>query len=422
METQIKPTEIAKVVEVKKALPSLVAGIGEFNLLIPQDVQAKIDYICSKIHDVEWSGTLFYLPNGTIENGDLSIKVLDIFVQDIGTAAYTEFSTSPDMIGYVAQHLELMEDGIQFGLIHSHNNMQTFFSGTDVATLQEEGNDRNHFVSLIVNNAGKYTARVTRKIYTTRKIKNNYSYFSFNNIKIFGKGEKEETIEEIEWFNLKITSEQSSEFSEIAERLEEIKSAKEAARVLAAKSVPFTQPYAGGQYPYMGTGQPKTPVWNNRTYEPTQYTMNMDDPTDYDSYLEEVAESKVAISEHTTIEEDGFGVKGLHFNKGVVNHIVKQLLTGNVLISSSIIANYSNLWRANELYFKQRFSDMQEFKEWAETFVEVLITNASDPLIETQGMDITYSVCSNDVLNILFDLPKSPFLDEYINILDLYLL
>ena len=56
------------------------------------------------------------------------------------------------------------------------------------------------------------------------------------------------------------------------------------------------------------------------------------------------------------------------------------------------------------------------------TFVEVLITNASDPLIETQGMDVTYSVCSNDVVNILFDLPKSPFLDEYINILDLYLL
>jgi len=420
METQIKPTEIAKVVEVKKVLPSLVAGIGEFNLLIPQDVQAKIDYICSKVHDVEWSGTLFYLPNGTIENGDLSIKVLDIFVQDIGTAAYTEFSTSPDMIGYVAQHLELMEDGIQFGLIHSHQSMPTFFSGTDVATLQEEGNDRNHFVSLIANNAGKYTARVTRKIYTTRKIKNNYSYFSFNNIKIFGKGEKEETIEEIEWFNLKITSEQSSEFSEIAERLEEIKAAKEAARVLSAKSAPFTQPYAGGQYPYMG--QSKTPAFNNRTYEPTQYTMPLDEPTDYDSYLEEIQENKVAISEHVTIEEDEFGVKGLHFNKGVVNHIVKQLLTGNVLISSSIITNYSNLWRANELYFKQRFSDMQEFKEWAETFVEVLITNASDPLIETQGMDVTYSVCSNDVVNILFDLPKSPFLDEYINILDLYLL
>jgi len=420
METQIKPTEIAKVVEVKKVLPSLVAGIGEFNLLIPQDVQAKIDYICSKVHDVEWSGTLFYTPSGSIEKGDFAVKALDIFVQDIGTAAYTEFSQSPDLVGYMAQHMELMEDAVYHALVHSHNTFATFFSGTDVATLQEEGNDRNHFVSLIANNAGKYTARVTRKIYTTRKIKNNYSYFSFNNIKIFGKGEKEETIEEIEWFNLKITSEQSSEFSEIAERLEEIKAAKEAARVLSAKSAPFTQPYAGGQYPYMG--QSKTPAFNNRTYEPTQYTMPLDEPTDYDSYLEEIQENKVAISEHVTIEEDEFGVKGLHFNKGVVNHIVKQLLTGNVLISSSIITNYSNLWRANELYFKQRFSDMQEFKEWAETFVEVLITNASDPLIETQGMDVTYSVCSNDVVNILFDLPKSPFLDEYINILDLYLL
>lgn len=421
METQIKPTEIAKVVEVKKPLPSLVAGIGEFNLLIPQDVQAKIDYICSKIHDVEWSGTLFYTPSGSIEKGDFAVKALDIFVQDIGTSAYTEFSQSPDLVGYMAQHMELMEDAVYHALIHSHNTFATFFSGTDVATLQEEGNDRNHFVSLIVNNAGKYTARVTRKIYTTRKIKNNYSYFSFNNIKIFGKGEKEETIEEIEWFNLKITSEQSSEFNEIAERLEEIKVAKEAARVLAAKNVPFTQPYSYGQnYPYMG--QSKEPVWNNRTYEPTQYTMPLDEPTDYDSYLEEVANNKKENLNSNSIEEEAFGVKGLHFNKGVVNHIVKQLLSGNVLINNSMPSSYIYLWKVNEPHFKQRFSDMQEFKEWAETFVEVLITNASDPLIEPQGMDVTYSVCTNDVLNILFELPKSPFLDEYINILDLYLL
>ena len=40
----------------------------------------------------------------------------------------------------------------------------TFFSGTDKATLQSEGSDMNHFVSLIVNNAGKYTAGVTRKV------------------------------------------------------------------------------------------------------------------------------------------------------------------------------------------------------------------------------------------------------------------
>ena len=37
----------------------------------------------------------------------------------------------------------------------------TFFSGTDLNTLQEEGSDMNNFLSLIVNNAGQYTAAIT---------------------------------------------------------------------------------------------------------------------------------------------------------------------------------------------------------------------------------------------------------------------
>ena len=40
----------------------------------------------------------------------------------------------------------------------------TFFSGTDLGTLQEEGSDMNNFLSLIVNNAGQYTAAITRKV------------------------------------------------------------------------------------------------------------------------------------------------------------------------------------------------------------------------------------------------------------------
>ena len=45
----------------------------------------------------------------------------------------------------------------------------TFFSGTDTSTLQKEGFDRNNFVSLIVNNAGEYSAAVTRKVDYTEK-------------------------------------------------------------------------------------------------------------------------------------------------------------------------------------------------------------------------------------------------------------
>lgn len=81
---------------------------------------------------------------------------------DIGTQAYTEFDMNPDVIAYMCENPELLD--CQMGLIHSHNNMSTFFSETDTATLKEEGRDRNNFVSLIVNNAGTYTAAITRRV------------------------------------------------------------------------------------------------------------------------------------------------------------------------------------------------------------------------------------------------------------------
>ena len=87
--------------------------------------------------------------------------------------------------------------------------MRTFFSQTDTATLKEEGRDRNNFVSLIVNNAGTYTAAITRRV-KAKQVKESVSY------EFFGDGEKHDTKEyvssadEIEWFYLKIEKEGES--------------------------------------------------------------------------------------------------------------------------------------------------------------------------------------------------------------------
>ena len=148
-----------------------------FKLIIPEEVEKKIRYICQQIWKDEWSGTLFYKPEGKFEDGTLVIRCVDIYVMDIGTAAYTEFDMSPDVISYMTDNPELLN--CQMGLIHSHNNMSTFFSGTDTATLKEEGMDRNHFVSLIVNNEGTYTAAITRKVKATKTITENFSYPTF---------------------------------------------------------------------------------------------------------------------------------------------------------------------------------------------------------------------------------------------------
>lgn len=45
--------------------------------------------------------------------------------------------------------------------------MASFFSGEDASTLCQYGAEMNNFVSLVVNNAGQYVARVTRKCQLT---------------------------------------------------------------------------------------------------------------------------------------------------------------------------------------------------------------------------------------------------------------
>lgn len=59
--------------------------------------------------------------------------------------------------------------------------MAAFFSGTDVSTLEKEGATMPHFVSLIVNNAGQYVARITRQVIKTFSGVVDGYYLSFNN-------------------------------------------------------------------------------------------------------------------------------------------------------------------------------------------------------------------------------------------------
>lgn len=162
--------------ENKEKKLELVHQQSIYKMVIPQEVEKKIRLLCREIHNVEWSGVLFYKVSGSFEDKSLTITCVDLFQMDEGTGGYTEYDMSPDVMGYMTDHPKLLDAGVYQGLIHSHNNMATFFSGTDTATLQSEGNDMNHFVSLIVNNAGKYTAGVTRKVKLKQTVNEEFAY------------------------------------------------------------------------------------------------------------------------------------------------------------------------------------------------------------------------------------------------------
>lgn len=140
-------------------------------MIIPVGVEKKIRYLQNKYPSTEWSGVLFYTYEGSFKNKDLVITCVDIFPMDLGTSTYTEFEISPEVTAYIAGNVDTLF-GCEMALIHSHHQMAAFFSGTDLSTLQSEGNDTNNFVSLIVNNAGTYSAAITRKVH----VKTHYSY------------------------------------------------------------------------------------------------------------------------------------------------------------------------------------------------------------------------------------------------------
>lgn len=384
---------------------SLVQKSGTYNyrLIIPAEVERKIRFTCQKVWNTEWSGTLFFTHEGSFENDDLVIRCVDIYIMDIGTQAYTEFDMNPDVISYMCENPELLD--CQMGLIHSHNNMSTFFSGTDTATLKEEGRDRNNFVSLIVNNAGSYTAAITRRI-KSKQVMESVSY------EFFGDGEKQDTKEyvsdadEIEWFYLKIEKEgENYSFPDMAARLEEIKQAK------AEKAQ--TPVYPSGYKPVIansyGTKAGPANLVKKEADKPkvTQPTL-FDNVNDDDNY-------NLPYGQVT-------------FDKVTLKSLVLQLITGSIIISNDSKIDITKWVKSMPALYEKRFGKgeegMKNFKMWADTYAEYLTWYVTDEKLEELGFDETEicAICAHDMIEELTKLPKNDYIKGYIDALQKYLI
>lgn len=142
-------------IEVKKIT---IPKVGK--LILSDKVKEYIDCLHRKVGALEWSGILFYkLIEGDIKlMKDLVFQSDFIYPRDIGSHSYTTTSASGD----VSDAYDVYEAGIECstGLIHSHNNFNTFFSGTDMDELYNNAKLYNYYLSLIVNFDGKYCAKI----------------------------------------------------------------------------------------------------------------------------------------------------------------------------------------------------------------------------------------------------------------------
>ena len=386
MEEVKQPTKVISLVQ--------KSGTYNYKLIIPVEVERKIRFACQKVWSTEWSGTLFFTHEGSFENNDLVIRCVDIYIMDIGTQAYTEFDMNPDVISYMCENPELLD--CQMGLIHSHNNMSTFFSGTDTATLKEEGRDRNNFVSLIVNNAGTYTAAITRRV-KSKQVKESVSY------EFFGDGEKHDTKEyvssadEIEWFYLKIENENETfSFPDMAARLEEIKQAK-------------AEPVIANSY---GTKAGPANLVKKEADKP-----KVVQPTLFDNA-------------NDLPFEEGYEIPygQVTFDKVTLKSLVLQLITGSIIISNDSKIDITKWAKSMPALYEKRFGKgeegMKNFKMWADTYTDYLTWYVTDEKLEELGFDETEicAICAHDMIEELTKLPENDYIKGYIDALQKYLI
>lgn len=312
---------------------NLILKQTKYKMFIPKEVENKIRLLLENIRNIEWSGVLFYDVEGSFEDGSLKVICKDILPMDIGNTTYTEWDMNADVISYIVDHPELV--GSYQGLVHSHHAMATFFSGTDTNTLKEEGSDVNHFVSLIVNNAGTYNAAITRKVDIKNDVYSVYTYKSFGDVAVEGKSDYTECNTCIEYFYLNIEVEQSeNNNSELFDRINKLKE-------------PKVKTY--------------TPPFNSINQEFKPYTEL------YKDTIKKAPEQKELFTDYK--EEE------------LTEWYVKQLLTCNILIPKNNKLSINELNEKIESIIKNRFGK-DNYENFMSSFVDFIVYDFTEKLEE----------------------------------------
>lgn len=131
------------------------------SIIITEDFKRKIDYLHKQVGKLEWSGILLYkLVSGSISKmSNLVFKAVDIYPMDIGSASNTAFEYKPeDVVNMYDSIPEAME--LNTGLVHSHNAMSSFISGTDFNEIKNNAGNYNFYVSLVVSFDQEYVCKI----------------------------------------------------------------------------------------------------------------------------------------------------------------------------------------------------------------------------------------------------------------------
>lgn len=355
-----------------------------YKLIITPELEEKIRFLCARFPNNEYSGVLFYDYTGRFEDNSLVLTAKDFCLMDYGSATYTEFDKSAEICNYMIEH-DLLE--CQQGLMHSHDQMSTFFSETDLGTLQEEGSDMNNFLSLIVNNAGQYTAAITRKVKHIPHVTEVLEYEFFGEETINIGNDEYDAIEsyEIEYFFLNIEKPTVNiGYTDLFNRIEEISkdktkitniSREPRANLIVDSTLKATPLYKETNIPF------------SKANTAVQAGVDTDESIDYNKYK---------------------------FNETDLNNIVKQLLICSPIFTPKDL----NEWvQKMPTVFSKRFGEGQKglanYRAFIGYFVEFLVTEAFDDNLAEEGYleDSQMAICAYGVLQKLHTFKTNSFIE-----------
>lgn len=355
-----------------------------YKLIITPELEEKIRFLCARFPNNEYSGVLFYDYTGRFEDNSLVLTAKDFCLMDYGSATYTEFDKSAEICNYMIEH-DLLE--CQQGLMHSHDQMSTFFSGTDLGTLQEEGSDMNNFLSLIVNNAGQYTAAITRKVKHIPHVTEVLEYEFFGEETINIGNDEYDAIEsyEIEYFFLNIEKPTVNiGYTDLFNRIEEI--SKDKTKITNISREPSTNLIVDSTLKATPLYK-ETNIPFSKANTAVQAGVDTDESIDYNKYK---------------------------FNETDLNNIVKQLLIGSPIFTPKDL----NEWvQKMPTVFSKRFGEGQKglanYRAFIGYFVEFLVTEAFDDNLAEEGYleDSQMAICAYGVLQKLHTFKTNSFIE-----------
>lgn len=195
---------------------------SDIKIEITDYLERKIRILANLYPTLEWSGPLFYRIKKNDSFESRTYEAIDALPLNFGSSSYTNFCSDDIRLPEFIVKNGYDEDGIYMGLIHSHNTMGTNASSTDEKTILVECNERGTFMSLIVNNYGKYSCYMSRKVIKKVDMKCDKSSYDFDGNIINQKVSTKEDLTVIECFDVSVVErEEMLEFVKYAKGIYE---------------------------------------------------------------------------------------------------------------------------------------------------------------------------------------------------------